>query len=229
PIKRCRMADEACLLAQSERFFHAFAQGVPQWGVPPLEPLRMGTLHISSGQNSGTLQFSLSMMNTTMHHFADSVQLKSIKGFAKQLDKPMKLFWTIASPALEVRAKYDVNGKILILPIVSKGDVVINLYDVHAKSRVIVEPETRTDGKTYLKIVDFKTIGKVGSGHFNMSNLFNDNVELRESTMKVLNSEWGALSADIQPSIMEAADRVFRQTLQKFWDAVPYEEFFEQE
>lgn len=62
-----------------------------------------------------------------------------------------------------------------------------------------------------------------------MSNLFNDNVELRESTLKVLNSEWGTLSADIQPRIMEAADRVFRRTLQKFFDIMPYEEFFEQE
>lgn len=67
------------------------------------------------------------------------------------------------------------------------------------------------------------------SGHFDMSNLFNDNVELRESTLKVLNSEWGTLSADIQPRIMEAADRVFRRTLQKFWDIMPYEQFFEQE
>lgn len=67
------------------------------------------------------------------------------------------------------------------------------------------------------------------SGHFDMSNLFNDNVELRESTLKVLNSEWDTLSADIQPRIMEAADRVFRRTLQKFWDIMPYEQFFEQD
>lgn len=59
-----------------------------------------------------------------------------------------------------------------------------------------------------------------------MSNLFNDNVELRDSTLKVLNDEWSALSKDIQPKLLEAADRAYSAALQKFWDKLPYDEFF---
>lgn len=147
--------------AQAEIYFHSYAQGIPEYGVPPIEPLQLGTVQINSGQSSGSLQFSLRMMNTTMHHFSESVQVKSIKGFSRDLSKPMKLYWAISTPEVEVRAKYDVNGKILILPVVSQGDVVINLRNVHAKSRITVEPEQRADGQSYLKIVDYKTIAKV--------------------------------------------------------------------
>lgn len=160
-LKRCRMQDEACLREQAEIYFSTYAQGIPEYGVPPIEPLQLGTVQINSGQSSGSLQFSLSMTNTSMHHFSESVQVKSIKGFSRDLSKPMKLYWVITTPEVEVRAKYDVNGKILILPVVSKGDVVINLHNVQAKSRVTVEPEQRADGQSYLKILDYKTIAKV--------------------------------------------------------------------
>lgn len=162
-IKRCRMQDETCLREQTKNYFVNYAQGIPEHGVPAIEPLQLGTLHINSGENSASLQFSLTMMNTTMHHFSESVQLRSIKGFTRDLSKPMKLFWVITLPELEVRAQYDVNGKILILPIVSQGDVIINLYNVQAKSRVTVEAEKRADGQNYLKIVDYRTIAKVDS------------------------------------------------------------------
>ncbi|EDW05829.2 circadian clock-controlled protein daywake [Drosophila mojavensis] len=226
PMKHCTLHDEACILEQVKIYFREFKYGLPAWNIPSVEPLQLGTLRIKSGGASDSMQFSLIMRDTTLHHFSDRAILRSVKGFSADLTKPLKLIWIVNSPDIEVRANYEVDGKLLILPIVSKGTMVINLSQMQSKTRITAVPEQRPDGHSYLKVTDYKTVAKVSSGSFNMSNLFDDNVELRDSTLKVLNDEWSALSADIQPKILEAADRAYRTVLQMLFDKIPYDEFF---
>lgn len=83
------------------------------------------------------------------------------EGFTKDLTRPLKLTLLLDNPELEVRAKYDVDGKLLILPIVSKGDLTIRLNDVHTKVWITAEPVKRSDGHTYLNITDYKTATKI--------------------------------------------------------------------
>ncbi|XP_022219758.2 circadian clock-controlled protein daywake [Drosophila obscura] len=227
PLQRCHFGDEACYVEQAQTFFGAFKKGIPERGMASLEPIDLGTLRVDSGGHSASLQFNLLMTNAKLYNLANSVVVKSLKGFTKDFSKPLKLVLLLFMPELEVRSKYDVNGKILVLPIVSKGDMVIKLSQVQAKLRIVADPVKRADGNTYLNITDFKTVTKVKEGHFNLSNLFSDNREVRESTLKVLNEEWDALAADIQPKINEACDRSFRAILQSLWDNISYEEFFD--
>ncbi|XP_001354547.2 circadian clock-controlled protein [Drosophila pseudoobscura] len=233
PLERCHFGNETCYVEQAQNFFRAFKSGIPDRGVASLEPIDLGTLRVESGGHSASLQFNLLMTDAKLYNLANSVVVKSLKGFTKDFSKPLKLVLMLYMPDLEVRAKYDVNGKILILPIVSTGDIVIKLSQVQAKLRIVADPVKRGhgdgDGHTYLNITDFKTVTKVKEGNFNLSNLFSDNRELRESTLKVLNDEWDALAADIQPKINEACDRSFRAILQHLWDNIPYEKFFDSE
>ncbi|KAH8420573.1 hypothetical protein KR009_011536, partial [Drosophila setifemur] len=227
PLKRCKWQDEACIRAQAQTYFRAFKNGIPERQVPPLDPMELGTMRIESGGHSDSLNFRLLMTQAKMHGMSDTVVVKSMKGFHGDLTTPLKLTMVIESPDLEVHAKYDVDGKLLILPIVSKGDIVIKLQGVSARSRILVEPVKRNDGHSYLNITDFKTVSKLKSGSFDLNNLFSENTELRESTLRVLNQEWDALAADVQPAINEACGRTFRAILQSLWQDIPYDEFFE--
>ncbi|EDW62291.1 circadian clock-controlled protein daywake [Drosophila virilis] len=225
-LQRCRVDDEACILRQTQTYVRLYKNGIPERNVPSIDPFQLGTLSINSGGDTDSVQFNLIMSNTTLHNFADTVIFKSAKGFTKDLNKPLKLLWSVTLPAVELRADYEVEGKILILPIVSHGKLVIKLNEMQSRSRIRATPEKRADGHTYLKVTEYKSVGKVASGHFNLTNLFNDNAELRDSTLKVLNDEWDALSADIQPKITEASDRFLSVALQKLLDTLPYDEFF---
>ncbi|XP_016937198.2 circadian clock-controlled protein daywake isoform X1 [Drosophila suzukii] len=229
PLKRCKVEDESCHVTQAQTFLDAFKKGISGRQVPGLEPIYLGTLRVESGGHSESLQFKLVMSDAKLYNLANSAVVKSMKGFSKDLTKPLKLTMVMDAPELVVRAKYDVNGKLLILPIVSKGDLTIRLNEVQTKSRVMVEPVRRSDGHTYLNITDYKTITKIKGGHFDMTNLFNDNVELRESTLKVLNQEWNTLALDVQPKLNEACSKAFRSILQNLWKNIPYDEFFETE
>ncbi|KMZ07952.1 circadian clock-controlled protein daywake [Drosophila simulans] len=229
PLKRCKLQDEACLVAQAQTFFQAFKNGIPERQVAALEPIALGTLLIESGGHSDSLKFKLTMSDAKLYNLANSMMVKSLKGFTKDLTRPLKLTLLLDNPELEVRAKYDVDGKLLILPIVSKGDLTIRMNDVQTKVRITAEPVKRSDGHTYLNITDYKTATKIKGGHFDLSNLFNDNKELRDSTLKVLNQEWSTLALDVQPKINEACSRAFRVIVQSLWANIPYDEFFEEE
>ncbi|XP_016986434.1 circadian clock-controlled protein daywake [Drosophila rhopaloa] len=229
PLKRCKVQDEVCLVAQAQTFFRAFKRGIPERQVASLEPIELDTMRVESGGHSKSLQFKLVIHKAKLHNLANSAVVKSVKGFTKDLTKPLKLTMVMDAPELMLRAKYDVDGKLLILPIVGKGDITIRLDEVQTKSRIMAEPVKRADGHTYLNITDYQTVTKIKSGHFDLSNLFNDNVELRESTLKVLNQEWNALAADVQPKINEACSKAFKSILQNLWNNIPYDEFFETE
>ncbi|EDX16443.1 GD24605 [Drosophila simulans] len=229
PLKRCKLQDEACLVAQAQTFFQAFKNGIPERQVAALEPIALGTLLIESGGHSDSLKFKLTMSDAKLYNLANSMMVKSLKGFTKDLTRPLKLTLLLDNPELEVRAKYDVDGKLLILPIVSKGDLTIRMNDVQTKVRITAEPVKRSDGHTYLNITDYKTATKIKGGHFDLSNLFNDNKELRDSTLKVLNQEWSTLALDVQPKINEACSRAFRVIVQSLWVNIAYDEFFEEE
>ncbi|XP_017054499.1 circadian clock-controlled protein daywake [Drosophila ficusphila] len=229
PLKRCKMQDEACLVAQAQTFIRTFKKGIPERQVDSLEPIDLGTMRVESGGHSESLQFRLVMSDGKLHNFANSVVVKSVKGFGKDPGKPLKLTVLMDAPELEVRSKYDVDGKLLILPIVSKGDLLIQMKDVQTKVRIVAEPVKRADGRAYLAVTDLKAITKVKGGKFDLSNLFKDNVELRESTLKVLNQEWDTLALDVQPKINEAISKAFRSVLQSLWNNIPYDEFFEAE
>ncbi|KAH8388792.1 hypothetical protein KR200_004360 [Drosophila serrata] len=227
-MKLCKVEDETCFVAQAQAFLKAFKLGIPELQVGSLEPLNLGTVRVESGGHSESVSFKLLLTQAKLYDLANKGVVKSLKGFVKDptFGKPLKLVMVIDVPQLELRAKYDVNGKLLILPIISKGDVSLKMNDVQVKSRITAMPEKRSDGHTYLSITDYKVLTKIKSANFNMSNLFNDNVELRESTLKVLNQEWNTLAVDIQPKINEASAIAMKSILQQLWNNIPYDSFF---
>ncbi|KAL7742795.1 hypothetical protein ACLKA6_019606 [Drosophila palustris] len=227
PLQRCHVDDESCIKAQAQAYIEHYKQGMPDLKIPSIDPLELNEVRALNKGAKSALTFKLLLSNTTLHKFGTTVVVQSVHGFSKDLSRPMKLSWDLFAPELEVHANYDVNGRIMILPLISKGSIVIHLNQVQAKSRVTVVPQKHNDGHYYLKISEYKTDSKVGSGHISMSNLFNGNAALHDSTLSMLNKEWDTLSADIQPRIMEAHDRVFASILQSIFDAFPYDALFE--
>ncbi|EDV45663.1 circadian clock-controlled protein [Drosophila erecta] len=229
PLKRCKLEDETCLVAQAQTFFKAFKNGIPERHVGSLEPIELDRIRIESGGHSDSLQFKLLISDAKLHNLSTTAIVKGLKGFTKDLTKPLKLTLLMENPEVEVHAKYDVDGKLLILPIVSKGDLTIRLKDVQVKTRITAEPVKRSDGHTYLNVTDCKALSKIKRGQFDLSNLFSDNKELRDSTLKVLNQEWDTLALDVQPRVNDACCKAFKSILQGLWANIPYDEFFEAE
>ncbi|KAH8396276.1 hypothetical protein KR222_007225, partial [Zaprionus bogoriensis] len=224
PLKQCNPNDNACSAIQVQTIItEIYRKGLPELQVPAADPISLGDIRINSGAAQQSFQFNLLLSDTTMHKFGEMAKVRSAKGFTKDLSKPLKLSWDVRAAELEFRAHYDVNGKILILPIAGQGELVLTLRNAQLKSEVVAQPEKRADGHTYLKIMDYKTNVIIGSGYLNMTNLFNNNEELSRSTLKVLNDEWTTMEQAIRPNIMSAIERKFRAILQTILDTIPFE------
>lgn len=134
-----------------------YKNGIPELQIPPEDPMSLGDIHIDSGSPGSQFQFNLFLKNITLHKFGDTSRVTKIGAFTKDVSKPFKLSWEISTSEMEFLGQYEGKGKILILPIESKGDIRINLKNSKFQTQVEVTPEKRSDGHTYLKIDNYKT------------------------------------------------------------------------
>lgn len=140
-----------------------YRKGVPELQIAAVDPMALEDIHITSGSPGSQFQFELHLKNASMHNFGETAKVIRVKGYTKDVSKPFKLNWDISTSLVEFRGKYEVNGKMLILPIKSSGDLRITLKDSQFKTQVEVTPEKRSDGHIYLTINSYKTKVIIGS------------------------------------------------------------------
>lgn len=163
-VKSCDVDDEACIMQQVQSSISdVYRKGIPELQLPAVDPMALEDIHITSGSPGTQFQFELHLKNASMHKFGETAKVVRIKGYTKDVSKPFKLNWDISTAEVEFRGKYEVNGKMLILPIKSNGDIRITLKDSQFKTQVEVTPEKRSDGHVYLKIDSYTTKVIIGS------------------------------------------------------------------
>lgn len=140
-----------------------YKNGIPELQIPPEDPMSLGNIRIDSGSPGSQFQFNLLLTNITLHKFGDSLKVTKVGSYTRDVSRPFKLSWDLSSSEMEFRGQYEGKGKILILPVNSKGDIRITLKDSQFQTQVAVTPEKRSDGHTYLKIDDYKTNVTIGS------------------------------------------------------------------
>nr|CAD7578714.1 unnamed protein product [Timema californicum] len=139
----------------------------PQYRIPKLEPLRLDEIKIDQG--SGPVQLSLTGKDVKVHGLSQAV-LKSVKFDSDS--KSLDIGFTVDK--VTVLAKYDISGKVLVLPITGQGDLNITLDELSGVYKVKLDlKKNEKDGKDYAQInnSDFKFNTK--RAYFQLDNLFN--------------------------------------------------------
>ncbi|XP_046393777.1 protein takeout-like isoform X2 [Ischnura elegans] len=125
-IKPCSRNDpklNECVRKQGPAVIPKLKDGIRKYRIPKLEPLRVEQIKVDQDE-SASVGINL-IANDIDLHGVSQAQLKDID---IQLDPPvfkMKFLF----PRVELLAKYDINGKVLILPIQGKGDANITMGD----------------------------------------------------------------------------------------------------
>ncbi|XP_017473411.1 PREDICTED: circadian clock-controlled protein-like isoform X2 [Rhagoletis zephyria] len=223
PITKCHFGDEKCLIEQAHKLLKKAATGIPENNIPSLEPLKVEKIEMLGDKNSA-LKVDLVMSDVEFYNYTKA-KLLSIKGFSKDLSKPMKLVSQNINPRMTIKAKYKVNGNILVLPI--KGEGLLTMVLDNVKSRIVttMKPEQR-NGKTYLIVDNIKLESKLDNVITDMTNLFNGDKTLSDSILKVMNENWRVLSDELTPRINEALAHKFEELLPKLFKDIPYEDYF---
>ncbi|RZB39794.1 JHBP domain containing protein, partial [Asbolus verrucosus] len=110
-------------------------------------------------------------------------------------------------PEIKIQAEYDVNGKILLLPVYGKGPATINLEHVSGTVTFHFE-EYEKKGKKFLKVAASELTLNPKLVRFNFENLFDGDKALGDNINKVLNENWEEVFKDIQTNYEEAFNQI---------------------
>ncbi|KAF9417548.1 hypothetical protein HW555_005378 [Spodoptera exigua] len=181
-----------------------FSEGIPELGIAPLDPVELGTVVVDNPALKLT--------------FTDTV-VTGLKGFRVNSYKinPDKGKATLDFTAnVTLKAHYDMNGQVLILPIRGNGQSKIKITNLNIVVKYDFEEK---DG--HWIVPSYKDHYKMDRAQFKFTNLFGGNKELGETIHQVINVNWEPVMRDIGPAAFQQIIKACVDEAKKLFAAVP--------
>ncbi|KAK9504720.1 hypothetical protein O3M35_010987 [Rhynocoris fuscipes] len=216
--KTCKLTDPMfsdCITTSIEGAVKDLANGNPSLGVLPLDPLRFNKISIDQG--SGPVSIKLDLKDL------DVIGIKTVKlSPIKQWNWKDALVEGVV-PQIVLDGKYNIDGKVLVLPIKGEGHCHIVLDNVAIK--VMLKLKTNeVGGKKYYQFSEFDFSFTTSKVHYQFDNLFNGDKALGETTNKFLNENWSQVINELKPAIFKAFSVAFKSIGDSVFSKVPADE-----
>ncbi|XP_046393775.1 circadian clock-controlled protein daywake-like [Ischnura elegans] len=212
---------DECIKEHAAPVIGRLKDGIPEFNVPPMDPLYVRKIRVENGG----LGISMQSGNVRIHGLSKS---KPIGQWMNKVSPP-SFRWNLFAPRLEINSNYEVDGRILLLPIVGKGNLNITLTDVDYVYSFECDLERREDGKEYLvpttSHIDFKS----SRMYTTLSNLFNGNKLLGNQMNYFLNENWREIQKEFGPPIADALAKAIRKIVNAITRKVPLDAIFPEE
>ncbi|CAK1585305.1 unnamed protein product [Parnassius mnemosyne] len=212
-IRPCNETSRECLVKSTQDAIPEFVKGMPNLGVPPLDPFTIEKLSIP-----------LSGLKVTFYQ-------GKVTGFRKcivdnvisELEK--RHFVLEFHCNLTIKGAYDAVGKILLFPINGEGDAKIKLTNLRMKVDINTKYIKDNKGVNYFGLRNYKYSFDYGDRvTFDLQNLFKESKQLSDTVLAFLNENWRTVSEEFGKPIVDYAVELAIRTIEKFFLAVPYEE-----
>lgn len=115
---RCDTEDNDCLPKAMEYFIDKAKDGIPSLNVPSMDPLVIPVVKIEQGRES-SVAVKLVFKDVKVHGITNAKINKTV-GFSHDPNSSKYEIYARV-PRLEMIAKYSINGRVLILPVVGNG------------------------------------------------------------------------------------------------------------
>ncbi|CAH2062885.1 unnamed protein product, partial [Iphiclides podalirius] len=219
-IKKCNFKAEGfteCVKEQIENSLRPFTKGIPELGVPSTDPVILEDINIDGNG------LKLTFTDAAMHGLSNS-KLTQLKVDIGHEEEEFNLAF---KGNLSLTAKYNIDGKILILPIQGNGDALVKAQniEVNIQSKLVHVKDSK--GQNHLKLVTPNYNYDIQSTTFDLKNLFNGNKELAETTLTFANQNWRQLMDDLAPPVVKQIVRTVVKAINKFLGKVPIHEMID--
>ncbi|KAJ2951175.1 hypothetical protein O0L34_g5567 [Tuta absoluta] len=212
-LKKCQPADANCIKESSQTFLKTFLAGFPELGVRQLEPIVVDRMDVSDAD------LKLILTDGTF----TGLDTCRIKKMSRDLQKK-KLFGK-AQCDLKLDGKYDMSGRLLILPIVGNGPVHVNLRKIVINIEADMEEKPGAGGKSYWNIKSWTHSFTLKEKAFvEFGNLYPDNKLLGDAARDVIKQNSNDIVYSIGAPVVKGVLNIIIDTLNKFFHSVPYED-----
>ncbi|KAK3926826.1 Protein takeout [Frankliniella fusca] len=222
-VTPCKAADpdlNECVKKAAQHLFEISAKGIPELNVPQLDPATVPKLAV---ERDGALTMNLELINSTHHG------LGGVKITKASIDPHKNEYnFTVIIPHYVVSGQYDINGRVILLPITGHGQA--NLTFIHTEGSWTFQGERETrDGESYLKLTKLKSIISHDTPknvliHFD--GLFGGNKVLGDTMNHFMNENWKEITKQLKPSVQASFERRLLPVAQRFLSNFPLKKLF---
>ncbi|RZB54431.1 JHBP domain containing protein [Asbolus verrucosus] len=191
---------------------------IKEYGLPNLEPLEIPSLTIGAG--TGPVAVQQNYKNMKLSGFTSSVCSKIVMDFEKK-----KMTLPCVFPQFKMDFDYELNGKILLMPISGRGPGSFVLDDLKYDISFDFEEYEKKGAKHY-KVVSSKLVMEPKRLTIKLENLFDGNAALGANINKVMNENWQEIFADVKASYEEAFAQITASIFNNLLAKVPIADIF---
>ncbi|KAI8422078.1 hypothetical protein MSG28_009968 [Choristoneura fumiferana] len=185
----------------------SFADGIPALGIATLDPVQLGTVLV----NNPSLKIT----------FTDTV-VTGLRGFKvnsfKMSPEAGKATFDFTAN-VTLKAQYDMNGQVLILPIRGNGQAKIKITNLN----ILIKYDYETREGHWL-VTGYKDSYKMDRAQFKFTNLFGGNKQLAETTNRFTNENWSIIMQEIAPPAITEIIRKCIDEVKKLFATIPAEQ-----
>ncbi|XP_043462755.1 circadian clock-controlled protein daywake-like [Leptopilina heterotoma] len=197
-LKICKRNDphfELCVKKSVEALLPYMKTGVPEYNIPSLEPLFLKELSASQGTG-----LKIAAKNVKVFG-ASGFKIKKLKVDTNEF----RIGVDLELPRLQIEGQYNINGRILLLPIHGVGPMRVNVTDVGAVVRIKTNLYTNpTTGLDHIRISEFRLKVSISKGNIELDNLFGGDPMLGEVVNNAINNNFESFIRELQPLIEKA-------------------------
>ncbi|XP_044260586.1 protein takeout-like [Tribolium madens] len=219
-FKKCDVSKpdvDKCLSEAIKNGMEQLTTPIKNVGLPNMEPLEVPALVIGAG--TGPVQFQQNYKNLKISGYT---KINSLEATFK--DNHLKI--DAEFPEIKLVFEYEINGRILVLPISGKGPGSITMV----KPKFVIDfplQEYEKNGTKYYKIGKQSLSIEPQKMHFELENLFNGDKILAENVLQIMNDNWKEVYGDVQSSYEEAFGKIFKSIFDNFLTKVPKSDLFD--
>lgn len=222
-LRKCRVNDKvalnSCLAQTLEDLRPRLLTGIPELGLPALEPMQVENLVFRQGNGAVTIESTFTDVTITGLSRFNATLIN-----ADPISRVLRVGLLI--PQLKINGKYNLNGQVFILAINGNGPFRANLNGVNVNTlgRVDVERNPRT-GAEQLRISGTNIDFTINSINIRLENLFNGDPILGETVNHFLNENSQEILRDIKPEISRQLSNLVQRVMNDALSQLPVDAF----
>ncbi|XP_073995534.1 protein takeout-like [Rhodnius prolixus] len=194
-------------------------KGDPKYRVPVLNPMVIEELIVKQG----TKQVGLTLVCKDCKLWGLE-NTKIVKADMNFNTNHHKMDFTLSK--MRVVGKYNVSGQILLLPISGAGDAEFKFENLKFSIIYDTAYEKKSNGRTYLKVVNGSFPMDAGNLVIRLDNLFNGDKLLGGNMNRFLNENWKEILKDVQPALSESLSELSERILNNISALIPMDILF---
>ncbi|XP_063381796.1 circadian clock-controlled protein daywake-like [Cydia fagiglandana] len=215
-IHPCPIDDKPCLMQSTIDAIPYFTKGLPELGVPSIDPFYIDRLTIPL---SG---LKIAFFNGKVTGFRKAVIDNVESNYAK------RKFGIEFHSNVTLKGGYEATGRVLTFPINGEGEAKIKITNLKMKVLMNLDMKSDDKGVNHLYVKNYKyNFGYGDKVHYNLTNLIKDSPELSQTLLQFMNDNWKLVSEEFGKPIVDYATELALRTIEKFFLAVPYEELID--